>query len=156
LHDGELHVGGAARAALLLLARGFLALQLALGAGAVGGLDALVVALELFAHWRALGLGRGAGSVALGGRADGLALGAVLLLAVVLGAADGADGALAVDGALGAGGLLATHLALGAGTHGVADGRALWVIALPAALGMALLSSDHRQREGAHNGEEDP
>jgi len=102
LHDGDLGRGGGASAALrlLLLASGLLALQLALGARAVGGLGALVGALQLLAHGRALGLGGRAGGVALGRGADGLALGAVLLLAEVLGAADRASGALAVHDAL--------------------------------------------------------
>jgi hypothetical protein len=82
--------------------------------------------------------------VALGGGADGLALGAVLLLAVVLGAADRAGGLLAVDDALSALNFLALHLALGASAHGVADSRASRVIALPTALRVALgLSSRH-------------
>jgi len=50
LNDGHLDVAGTARAALLLLAGRLLALQLALGARAVGGLHALVVAVELLAH----------------------------------------------------------------------------------------------------------
>ncbi len=105
LHDSHFHRGGTARAALLLLTRRLLALQLALGLLAVGGLHALVVALELLADRRALGLGRGAGGVALGGSTHSLALGAVFLLAVVLGAPDGAHRALAVNNALGALGL---------------------------------------------------
>jgi hypothetical protein len=88
LHDGELNVGLTARAALLLLASGLLALQLALGTGTVGGFGALVVAFELLADGAALWLGGGASGVALSRGADGLALGAVFLLAIVLGAAD--------------------------------------------------------------------
>jgi hypothetical protein len=157
LTDGELHVLRAARAALLLLASGLLALELALGALAVGGLDALVVALELLADRAALGLGGGAGGVALSGRADSLALGAVFLLAVVLGAADRANRAFAVNDALGTSGLFASHLALGARAHRVAHGRALRVIALPAALRVALFSnsrsgqdSNNHKNEFAH------
>jgi len=114
LHDGELDVLRPARAALLFLASRALALQLALGALAVGGLDTLVVALELLADRAALGLGGRAGGVALGGRTHSLALGAIFLLAIILGAADGANRALAVHYTLGAGGLLASHLTLGA------------------------------------------
>jgi len=159
LGNSQLNVGLRARAAGggLLLASGLLALQLALGLGAVGGLDALVVALELLANGAALGLGGRAGGVALGRGTDGLALGAVLLLAEVLGAADRANGALAVDSALSAGGLLAAHLALGAGAHGVANSGALGVVALPLALGVALVShsdgngeSQHDDNEGTH------
>jgi len=140
LVDGNLDVVVLARAALGLLAGGLLALQLALGLGAVGGLDALVEAGELLADGGALGLGSLAGGVAVSRLADGLALGAALLLAGVLGAADGADGLLAVHGALSAGGLLALHLALGALADGVADSGAGGVIALPLAHGVALLS----------------
>jgi len=141
LNHSKLDVLRTARAALLLLASRLLALQLALGALAVGGLDALVVALQLLAHRAALGLGGGAGGVALSRCTDSLALGAILLLAIVLGAADRAHRALAMHNALGAGGLLASHLALGARAHRVTNSRALRVIALPATLGVALLSN---------------
>jgi len=154
LNDGDLDVGLAARAALLLLAGSLLALQLALGALAVGGLHALVVAVELLADRRALGFGSGAGGVALGRRANGLALGAVLLLAVVLGAADAADGALAVHGALCALGLLATHLALGLCADGVADSRALRVIALPLASRVALFSGHEGNAQSNQSNQE--
>jgi len=77
--------------------------------------------------------------VAASGLAHRLALGAVILLALVLGAANGAGGLLAMNGALGAGNLLALHLALGTLAHRMADGRALRVIALPLALGMTLV-----------------
>jgi len=160
LVDGD--EGGAlgALAALGLLsglAGGLLALQLALGLGAVGGLDALVRAFEFLADRGALGLGGGASGVALSRRADGLALGAGLLLAIILGATDRAHRTLAVNGALGARSLLALHLADGALANGVADSRAGGVIALPFAVGVALLSSSHGQEgeqgnsdEGAH------
>jgi len=156
LGDGQLNVGLRASAASsrLLLAGRLLALHLALGLGAVGGLDALVVAFELLADRAALGLGGRAGGVALGRGTDGLALGAVLLLAEVLGAADRANGALAVNGALSAGGLLAAHLALGAGADGVADRGALGVVALPAALGVALISQSHGGGESQNNDDE--
>jgi len=114
LSNGELNILRTARAALLLLASWLLALQLALGTLAVGGLDTLVVAFELLANRAALGLGGSASGVALSRRAHSLALGAVLLLAIVLGAADRANRALAVDNALSTSGLFASHLALGA------------------------------------------
>jgi len=135
----ELHVLGTARAALGLLARCLLALQLALGLGAVGRLNALVEASEFLADRGALGLRSLAGGVATSRLADRLAFGAAFLLALVLGAADGADGLLAVDGALSASGLLALHLAFRALAHRVANGRASGVITLPLALGVALL-----------------
>jgi len=144
LHDGQLNVRQTARAATLLLASGSLALQLALGALAVRWLHALVVAFKFLAHRRATGFGGGAGGVALSRRAHGLAFRAVFLLTVVLRAADRAHRTLAVHCALGAGGLLASHFTLGACAHGVAHCRALRVVALPTALGMALLSSNHR------------
>jgi hypothetical protein len=111
LCNGDLNILRTARAALLLLAGRLLALQLALGALAVGGLDALVVALKLFADRAAFGFRSSAGSVALSRRADCLALGAIFLLAIVLGAANRANRALAVNNALGASGLFASHLA---------------------------------------------
>jgi len=158
LHNGELNILRTARAALLLLASGLLALQLALGALAVGGLDALVVAFELLAHRAALGFGGGASGVALSRRAHSLALGAVLLLAIVLGATDRAHRALAVNNTFGASGLLASHLALGARAHRVAHSGALRVIALPTALRVALLSnstdsqdSHEDKQESAHD-----
>jgi len=138
----------------LLLASRTLALQLALRALAVRWLHALVVAFKFLAHRRATGFGGGAGSVALSRRAHSLALRAVFLLAVVLGATNRAHGTLAVDCAFGAGRLLAAHLALGTSAHGVADGRALRVIALPAALRVALLGSDEGyQRENKDDGQ---
>lgn len=135
-----MHSAARAAAALRLLASGSLALQLALGLLAVGGLHALVLAVEFLAHGAALGLGGGAGGVALSGVANSLAGRAGVLLAVVLGATDAANGALAVHDALGAGGLFASHFALRARADWVAHCRAGGVIALPAALGVALLS----------------
>jgi hypothetical protein len=127
------------------LASGLLALQLALGLGAVGGLDALVVAFEFLADGRALGFGSSAGGVALSRGADGLALGAVLALALVLGATNRADRAFAVDRATGARSLLALHFANRALANGVADSRAGGIIALPLAVGVALLSRSQGQ-----------
>ena len=112
LEHGSLDVGSGARAASergeggrgrgLVLASGLLADELALGAGAHQRLAALPVAVGGLAERSALGLGGDASSVADRGRADGLALGAVILLAQVLGASDAASGLLAVDVALGA------------------------------------------------------
>jgi len=140
LSVGRLRARAALAGGLWELTCGLLTLQLALGTSAVGGLDTLVVAIQLLAHRAALGLGGLAGGVALGGLADGLALGAAVLLAQLLGTSDGAHGLGAVDGALGAGHLLTLHLALGARAHWVAHGRAGGVITLPLALGVALFS----------------
>jgi hypothetical protein len=118
LNNRQLNVASSARAALLFLASSLLALELALGALAVGGLDALVVAFEFLANRRALGFGSSAGGVALSGSADSLALGAVFLLAIVLGATNRANRAFAVNGAFSAGGLFAAHLALGGAQTG--------------------------------------
>ena len=100
--NGGLSVSGRAGAALGLLASRLLALELTLGLGAVSGLHALVGTLELLADGRALGFGGGTGGVALSGLADVLALGAVILLAGLLGATDGTGGLGTMDGALGA------------------------------------------------------
>jgi len=88
--------------------------------------------------------------VALGRVADGLAGRASLLLAVVLRAANAADGALAVHCAFRAGGLFASHLALRTRADRMAHSGAGRVIALPAALGVALLSSSQRGKS-QHN-----
>jgi len=108
-----------------------------------------LVAGELLADGGALGLGGFAGGVAVGRLADGLALGASLFLALVLGATNGANGLLAVHSALGAGGFLALHLALGALADGVAHSRAGRIITLPLAGGVALGSRgrSHAQKE---------
>jgi len=150
LGDGG-HRARAALSLLLSLASRALALQLALGLGAVGGLDALVLAVQLLAHGGALGLGGDAGGVAAGRLADSLALRAASQLAQLLGAADGAHRALAVDGALGAGDLLTLHLALGACAHRVAHSRASGVVALPFAHGVALLGGGNSQQEEKGN-----
>jgi len=121
-----------------LLTGGLLALELALGLGTVGGLDALVVTSELFADWLALGFGGSTGGVADSGLADGLALGAVVLLARLLGATDGTGGLLAMDSALSARGFLTLHLALGLLANGVAHSGAAGVVTLPLAVGVAL------------------
>ena len=121
----------------LVLASRLLADELALGAGAHQRLSALPVAVRGLAERSALGLGGNAGGVADRGRADGLALGAVILLAQVLGASHRARRLLAVDIALGARKFLALHLALRSGADGVAHGRARRIVALPLALGVA-------------------
>ena len=153
----DLSVGGlSARAALRSLrqlASSLLALELALGAGAVGGLGALVVAIEFLADRAALGLGSLASSVALSGLANGFALGATVLLAQLLGASNRANRLGAVNGALGASHLLALHLALGTSANGVANSRAGGVIALPLALGVALGGRSHGGEQ--QNGEND-
>jgi len=156
LDNGQLHIRLRASAASsgLLLARRLLALQLALGLGTVSGLDALVVAFEFLAHRAALGLWSRAGGVALSRRANSLALGAVLLLAEILGATNRAHRAFAVHSALGAGGLLASHLALGTSADRVAHSGALRVIALPAALGVALVGESDSSRESQDDDDE--
>jgi len=140
-----------ARAALVLSTRGFFALQLALRLGAVGGLDALVEARQFLAHGRTLGFGRFAGGVAMSRLAHRLALGAAFLLALVLGAANGADRLLAVDGALGTTRLFALHLAFGSLAHGVANCRAARVVALPLASGVAGLSRNGCNQKANYN-----
>jgi len=87
---------------ILNVAGGFLALEFALGTRAGRGLSARPVALSLFAERRAGGFGSDTGGVALGRGTNGLALRAVILLAHVLGATNGALGLLAVHLALGA------------------------------------------------------
>jgi len=134
------------------VAGGLLALKFALGLGAVGGLEALVLAVQFLANRAAAGFGSVASSVAASRLADGLALGAVFLLALILGAADGADGLLAVDGALGARDFLALHLAAGALTDGMADSGAGRIVALPLAGWVALIRGGEHAGEG-HKGE---
>jgi len=133
-----------------------LADELALGLGASDGLLALPVALGGLAHGSAHGVGGLALSAAVSRRADSLALGAILLLAEILGATHIALGLVAVNLALGALGLLAVDLALGALAHRVAHSRAHRVVALPSALGVAValdlslheVGVSHDSREG--------
>jgi len=134
---------------------GLLALKLALRAGAGGGLGARPVALGLLAQGRALGLGGDASGVASGRGADGLALGAVTSLAHVLGAANRTLRLVAVNLALGTLELLALLLALRARADRVADGRALRVIALPAALRVALSLHLSGVGDGQNNQQQD-
>jgi len=145
--------GGVHRGGLLVLASGLLAHELALGAGAESGLLALPVALGLLAHGGADSVGCSACSAALGRSADGLALGAIIRLAQILGAANVALRLVAVNLAGSARSLLAVNLALGSFAHRVASSGALRVIALPSALGVALGGSC-RLVLGHHHGDE--
>lgn len=155
-HSG-LNVLSVASAALLCGSSGVLAstlgtLEFALGLSTVGGLGALLEAAELLANRLALGFRGGASGVANRGLADCLALGASLGFALISRAADGANGALAVNHALGAGSLFALHVTLGGRANRVADGRALGVIALPSTLRVAL-SGHGSGEEGEQNDE---
>jgi len=147
LYNGNLSGGGVASAAsssgslVVSVALGLLALQFALGAGAVGGLHALLAAVQLFADRGALGLGSHAGGVAASRLAHGLALVAGVQLASVLGASNGANRSFAMNSALGAGNLLAFHFALRASAHRMADSRALRVVTHPLASRMARTGS---------------
>jgi len=140
LHDGDLGGGAGAGAALLLLggASRLLTLELALGTGAVGGLDALVLARGGLAHRAALGLGGLAGGVALGRLANVFTSGASGQLAKVLGATQSALGFGAMNGALGAGHFLTSHLTFGFLAHRVAHRGTRGIVTLPLALRMAL------------------
>jgi len=140
LNHSHLSGGGVASAAssrgssgIISVALGFLALQFALRTSAVGGLDALLAAVQLLANRSALGLRSHAGSVASGWLADGLASVASGQFASILGASNRADWALAMNGALSARYLLAFHFALRSGANRVAYSRALGVIAHPLA-----------------------
>jgi len=153
--NGELGSGSIATAAASLLrnivvgiARWLLALKLALGTSAVGGLQALLAAVQLFADRRALRFRSHAGGVATSRLAHSLALVASQLLAGVLGAADRANRALAVDGALGARYLFTFHFALRASAHRVANSRALRVVAHPLAHRVARAGARKHHRVG--------
>jgi len=142
---GEVGLVGARAAASLSsflaganIASRALADKLALRLGAGDGLLALPVALGGLAHRGADSVGGLALGAAVSRGADGLALGAVLLLAQILRAADVALRLVAVDLALGALGLFAVDLALRALAHRVANGRADRVVALPSALRVAV------------------
>jgi len=126
---------------LLGLARRLLALQFALWLRARGRLLAFPVAFGGLAHRRAHWLRGDAAGTAVGRRAYRLALGAVVLLAHVLRAANVALRLVAVHSAFGAGSLFALDLALRALADRVALGRAHRVVALPAALRMAVCLS---------------
>jgi len=77
-------------------------------------------------------------STAVSRGADSLALGAILLLAQVLGATNITLGLVAVDLALSTLSLLTVDLALRSLAHRVALSRAYGVITLPSALGVAV------------------
>jgi len=139
--------GLGARLARAGVARGALAHELALGLGASDGLLALPVALGGLAHRGAHSVGSIALGAAVGRGAHSLALGAVLLLAQVLRAANVALRLVAVDLALGALSLLAVDLALRALADGVAHSGAHRVVALPSALRVAVTS---RLGDGRH------
>jgi len=117
-------------------------LQLALGTSAIGGLDTLVLAIQLLAHRRALGVWGGASGVALRRSTDGLTMRAGILFTFVSWATNAADWSFAVNHTLGARSLFTSHLALGASANRVANSRAAGVITLPSALRVALASSD--------------
>jgi len=130
------------------VAASLLALQLALGTSAVSGLDALVLAVQFFADWRAFWIRSSAGCVALRRSANSFTLRAACLFASVLGASNRAGWAFAVNGALCARSLFASHFALGTSANWVANSRAGWIIALPLALRVALISSnDNSQKQ---------
>ncbi len=124
--------------ATLGLAGGLTASELTLGFGAHGWLLALPLALGLFAHWAADGVGGSALRVALSRSAYRLTLGAGILLAHILGATNRANRLFAVNSALRASGLFTLHLAARAFADGVAHSRADGVIALPSAGRVAL------------------
>jgi len=154
--DGVVETLVTARAAVVVDgASRSLALEFALGLGAVGGLEALVAADKFFANGAAAGFGGRASGVATSRLADGLALGAVFLLALVLGAADSANGLLAVNRALSAGNFLALHLASRTFTDGVAHSRAGGVITLPLAGRVALLRADGDGEQANSQGDEE-
>jgi len=138
---------------LLVGAGGLLAHKLALGTGAQGGLLALPLALGILAHRSADSVGSSTSSTALSGSADSLALGAVLLLAHILGATNITLGLVTVYLAGSARGLLAVDLTLGAFADRMALSRAYRVITLPTALRMAVSGrlSAHHSEEG-HEG----
>jgi len=122
---------------LLVSASWLLAHELALGARAESRLLALPVALGLLAHGGADSVGCSACSAALGRSAHGLALGAIIRLAQILGATNIALRLVAVNLAGSARSLLAMNLALWSLAHWVALSWAARVIALPSALRVA-------------------
>jgi len=131
-----------------LFAGRLLTLKLAFGLGAESGLLAFPVASSLFAFRNANRLGGNALGVAFRSFANSFAFGAVFLLAHILGAMHTAGRALAVNCALGAFRLFAFHLAFRALANRMALCRALWVVALPFAKGMALGSIGNCSHDG--------
>jgi len=161
LQERCLHVGLCARAArgssdgdvrLLVGAGGLVAHELTLGAGAESRLLALPLALGLLAHRSADGVGGSAGGTALSRGTHSLALGAVSLLAEVLGAANVTLGLVAVDLAGGAGGLLTMNLALRSLAYRVALSRAYGIIALPSTFRMAVAFSGGDEGQSSQEG----
>jgi len=124
---------------LLGSALGGVANQLALRTRAESRLLALPVALGLLAHGGADGVRSNTRGTALSRSADSFTLGAVRLLAEILGAANIAMRLIAVNLALSTRSLFAMNLALGAFADRVALSRADGIIALPAAGGVAIL-----------------
>lgn len=107
--------------------------QLALGLRTGFRLGAFPVAVGFFTDRAALRLRGSASGVANSGRANSFTLGARVLFTHILGAADGASGLLAVNGALGTRGFLAFHLATRALADRVANSGANRIITLPSA-----------------------
>ena len=127
------------RGRLGLAVGGLFAHEGALGLLAVGRAVALPVAEGLFADTLALGGRVGALGVALRVLADGVALGAGALFAVLDRAAHFALGLLTLDCALAAAEFLAAGGALGLFADGFADLVADGGVALPLALGVAVV-----------------
>jgi len=119
-------------------AGGVFADEFALGLGTFG-LVALPVALGLFTDGFAFGFGDLAVGDAVGGLADGHALGAVFHLAGLVGAHDLAVGSFALDVAHSVFRLLAAGVALGRFADGGTDGVTPGIVAFPGTLGVALL-----------------
>jgi len=158
LANSDLSVGrvraSAALAGRLGIARRLLALQLALGTSAIGGLSALVLAIEFLANRGAFRIWGSASGVALRRRANSLAFGARVLFAFISGATNTADWALAMNNALGTRSLFASHFALGFGANRVANSWAGGIIALPFACRVALLSNSEANDQEESQGEQ--
>jgi len=128
---------------LLGFTGGLVALEFALGLGAGGGLLALPVTLGFLAHGSADGFRGNTAGTAVGWGANSFALGAIVLLAHILGTTDVTLGLITVNLALGTGSLLTLDLAFGTFADRVALGRAHGVIALPSALRVAFSINFH-------------
>jgi len=112
--------------------------ELTLGARAEGRLLTLPVALGLFAHGGTHGVRSGTGSTTLSGSADSLTLGAVSLLAHVLGASHVTLRLVTVNLTSSTRSLLTMNLALRSLTYRMTLSRADWIITLPSTLRMAI------------------
>jgi len=121
------------------VARRFGADELAFRSRAGRGFGTRPRARRLFTERRAERFRGDARRVALSRRTDGFAFRARLLFAHVFRATNRTFGLLAVNSAFGACGLLTLHFAFRASADRMADGRARRVIALPSALGVAIL-----------------